>query len=228
MTRILKDVTDILPTISKSSFVKFDNNLIEEMLRQIDLVDILEKEYEIIFEAPVNGWYKTNCPMPEHTDNTPSFGVNSTSGIGIYYCFGCLSKGTFLQFLQKVEGLSFTEALKKLGDISGVEPKTEADILQDTVRSIQNLADLYAKNQQKDLPLGMSDTQLLRSFADKLKYFEKLTNYNSQELEWTEKIYKQIDRLDFQENYKGLSMIWNGLDTQMQKRLKNYKSTKED
>ncbi len=71
------------------------------------------------------------CPF--HKEKTPSFQVNPVKGF--FYCFGCHKGGDVFTFLQEIEGISFSDALKMLAEETGVElkPFTER-------RPVQNLA----------------------------------------------------------------------------------------
>lgn len=55
------------------------------------------------------------CPF--HQEKTPSFTVDG--GRGYYHCFGCGEGGDVYDFLQKVEGLTFTEAVEQLARRTG-------------------------------------------------------------------------------------------------------------
>ena len=52
------------------------------------------------------------CPF--HAENTPSMRVYD--GQRGYYCFGCGANGDIITFLQRIFGLSFSEALAKIND----------------------------------------------------------------------------------------------------------------
>lgn len=56
------------------------------------------------------------CPF--HNERTPSFSVDLERGL--WYCFGCSEGGSVYNFLMKIEGLSFPQAVKKLADEVGV------------------------------------------------------------------------------------------------------------
>jgi len=56
------------------------------------------------------------CPF--HQEKTPSFTVSADKGL--YYCFGCGEGGDVVRFVQRVENLSFTEAVEQLGERFGV------------------------------------------------------------------------------------------------------------
>jgi hypothetical protein len=55
--------------------------------------------------------YKGLCPF--HSERNPSFTVNEDKGL--FYCFGCGASGDVFDFIQKLDGLSFREALAALG-----------------------------------------------------------------------------------------------------------------
>jgi DNA primase len=57
------------------------------------------------------------CPF--HAEKTPSFTVNAARGF--WHCFGCNEGGDVYAFLQKVEALTFPEAVERLARIVGYE-----------------------------------------------------------------------------------------------------------
>jgi DNA primase len=82
------------------------------------------------------------CPF--HQEKTPSFHVNAERGF--FHCFGCKESGGAVDFLMKVEGQSFPEAIRSLADRAGIEV---AETLTDLERREANAArqgkeDLYA------------------------------------------------------------------------------------
>lgn len=60
--------------------------------------------------------YKGLCPF--HGEKTPSFTVSPDRGI--YKCFGCGEGGDIFDFVMKLEGLTFPESLRTLGERAGV------------------------------------------------------------------------------------------------------------
>ena len=60
------------------------------------------------------------CPLPGHTEKTPSFTVNPD--LQFYYCFGCQRGGDVFKFAQEVMGHSFPEALNYFADKAGLTP----------------------------------------------------------------------------------------------------------
>lgn len=63
------------------------------------------------------------CPF--HNEKTPSFHVNTSKGF--YHCFGCGESGDAIKFVEKMDGLGFAEAVKKLAERCGVEIAEKAD-----------------------------------------------------------------------------------------------------
>jgi DNA primase len=62
------------------------------------------------------GRLKGLCPF--HDEKTPSFNVNSANGY--FHCFGCGESGDAIGFVQKIEGLSFREAIERLARQLGI------------------------------------------------------------------------------------------------------------
>jgi DNA primase catalytic core len=60
------------------------------------------------------------APCPFHTERTPSFIVDP--GRGTWHCFGaCSTGGDVIEFVRRVEGLEFREALRRCADFAGIE-----------------------------------------------------------------------------------------------------------
>lgn len=67
------------------------------------------------------GSFKGLCPF--HDEKTPSFTVRPA--VGAYHCFGCGEGGDVLEFVMKVDHLSFTEAVERLAAKAGIELRYE-------------------------------------------------------------------------------------------------------
>lgn len=62
--------------------------------------------------------YFTRCPW--HKDDTASLSI--TPRKNLFHCFGCGAKGNAIQFVQKMEGLSFPDAFTKVVQNGGTAP----------------------------------------------------------------------------------------------------------
>jgi DNA primase len=62
------------------------------------------------------------CPF--HQEKSPSFSVNAQHSY--FYCFGCHQKGDVFTFVQKIENISFPEAVRSVAQKAGIPlPKRE-------------------------------------------------------------------------------------------------------
>ncbi|MFV0426669.1 MAG: DNA primase [Beutenbergiaceae bacterium] len=67
------------------------------------------------------GSMKGLCPF--HDERTPSFHVRPQ--VGLWHCFGCSEGGDVISFVQKIDHLSFTEAVEHLAGRVGVQLRYE-------------------------------------------------------------------------------------------------------
>ncbi len=67
---------------------------------------------------PQAGDYWAPCPF--HTEKSASFHIRDRQGV--FKCFGCGESGDVFTLCQKLEGLSFVEAIDKLGSEAGLQP----------------------------------------------------------------------------------------------------------
>jgi DNA primase len=67
------------------------------------------------------GSLKGLCPF--HDEKTPSFNV--TPEKGLFYCFSCAEGGDAIKFVQKIDGLSFVEAVERLAGRAGIDLRYE-------------------------------------------------------------------------------------------------------
>jgi DNA primase len=60
--------------------------------------------------------YVACCPF--HSEKTPSFNVNP--GRGLFHCFGCGAGGSIFDFVMRIEGCGFPEAVRVVAEKSGI------------------------------------------------------------------------------------------------------------
>lgn len=94
---------------------------VEEIKTRIDLADLISS-YGIQVKHAGSS-IKACCPF--HNEKTPSFNINNSKGF--YHCFGCGETGDAIKFVQKMDGLSFVEAVKNLASRCGVEVVEKVD-----------------------------------------------------------------------------------------------------
>jgi DNA primase len=67
------------------------------------------------------------CPF--HQEKTPSFNVSQTKQV--FFCHGCGEGGDVIKFLEKVENLTFAEAVERLAEQAGVRLRYEGQSASD-------------------------------------------------------------------------------------------------
>jgi DNA primase len=85
---------------------------IDTLRQQADIVAVVG-DYTTLKRAGRS--FKGLCPF--HTERTPSFTV--TPDGNFYHCFGCQASGDIYDFLMRIEGLAFPEAVEALARRSG-------------------------------------------------------------------------------------------------------------
>ncbi|MCU1546281.1 MAG: primase [Homoserinimonas sp.] len=90
-------------------------NDIDEVRARVNIADIIG-DYVTLKGAGV-GSLKGLCPF--HDERSPSFHVRSQ--VGRYHCFGCGEDGDVFAFLQRMDHVSFTEAVERMAARAGLE-----------------------------------------------------------------------------------------------------------
>ncbi|WP_456062099.1 DNA primase [Amycolatopsis rhabdoformis] len=84
-------------------------------VRERNRIDEVVGEYVALRRAG-GGSLKGLCPF--HNEKTPSFNVRPTHGT--FHCFGCGEGGDVIKFIQKIDLVSFVEAVEQLADRVGI------------------------------------------------------------------------------------------------------------
>lgn len=91
---------------------------LQSVLSSADIVDVVSGYTSLRKRGTT---YLGLCPF--HQEKTPSFTVSAEKGL--YYCFGCGEGGDVVRFVQRMENLSFAEAVEQLGERFGVPVEFE-------------------------------------------------------------------------------------------------------
>lgn len=109
-----------------------DERTIEEIKDRADIVSVVSNYMDL---KKVGSNYKGLCPF--HGEKTPSFTVSPQKKI--YKCFGCGEGGNVINFVMKMEGLSFPEACKQLGDEFGIEIESRGNFNEEYQNSLDEM-----------------------------------------------------------------------------------------
>lgn len=99
--------------------------IIQEIKTRLDIVDII-KAYISNLKKVGKNWIAL-CPF--HNDHHPSLHVSTD--LGIFKCFSCGEGGDIIGFVQKIENISFNEAIKILAKKAGIELKITNEELEE-------------------------------------------------------------------------------------------------
>lgn len=91
--------------------------VVDQVAQAADIVAIIGEHVRLKKSGSV---YRGPCPFHQGTNN--NFSVVPSGG---YTCFVCGEKGSVFTFVQKRLGLSFVEAVKYVGEKSGIEVRVE-------------------------------------------------------------------------------------------------------
>lgn len=134
--------------------MKINSDFINDVKSKLDIVDVIGA-YINLQKAGIN--HKGICPF--HQDSHPSMMVSKTRQT--YHCFVCGEHGDVLDFLQKYNQITFTEALRLACKLAGVEfPEKEATPEENAayrlLESRRIAIDAAAKFYQGNLPQAES------------------------------------------------------------------------
>jgi len=89
-------------------------------VKERSAIDDVVREH-VTLRAAGPGSLKGLCPL--HDEKTPSFTVRPS--VGAWHCFGCGEGGDVISFVQKVEHLTFSEAVERLAGKLGLQLRYE-------------------------------------------------------------------------------------------------------
>lgn len=89
-------------------------NFAQDLKQQADIVRIIGDYLQLKKAGGQN--FVGLCPF--HKEKSPSFSVHATRQF--YHCFGCSASGDVFSFIQKIENISFPEAIRRVAEKMGV------------------------------------------------------------------------------------------------------------
>ena len=165
-------------------------------------------------------WY--NCPLPDHEETKPSFVVYTNGEFENFYCFGCGAKYHVINLVSKMEGISFKEAVAKLGNGLVITEFDETIFLEKKISE---------KFKHPIDAIGTSDILLIMSSYCRL--YEEGTGRDEKEVGKIDDFWKIIDQAILDYDLDSISnvepVLRRGLKknkVEFEKRKKNRKTRK--
>jgi DNA primase len=95
------------------------SSIVEEIKSRLNITDVASAYLKL---ERAGGSFKARCPF--HNEKSASFFISPARQT--YHCFGCNRGGDILSFIEEIEGIDFSGALKMLAHRAGVELKSES------------------------------------------------------------------------------------------------------
>ncbi|HSU80117.1 MAG TPA: DNA primase [Candidatus Angelobacter sp.] len=93
--------------------MRIEEETIEQVRKATDIIEVIGEYVQL---RKSGRGYQGLCPF--HQEKTPSFHVSPDKQI--YHCFGCGVGGNIYSFIMEIEGLSFPEAVRFLGEKANI------------------------------------------------------------------------------------------------------------
>ncbi len=147
------------------------SSIIEEIKSRLNIVDVAQGYLKL---EGAGGNYKARCPF--HNEQTPSFIISPSRQS--YHCFGCNRGGDLISFVEEIEGLDFTGALKILAEKAGVTldrghrgPSKESKDEREALYYALNLATKFYEAVLPKFPLALEYLKNRGLNTETIKYF---------------------------------------------------------
>lgn len=125
----------------------------ERIRQRLDIAEVIGES--VALKPAGRDRLKGLCPF--HSEKTPSFHVHQERGF--FYCFGCGAKGDLFDFVMRLQGVDFFEALQVLGQRAGVEV-TPASPQKDRRRDLFSVNELALEFFRLHLSQGGAEAYL--------------------------------------------------------------------
>jgi len=138
----------------------FSPQFLDELRHRIAVADVVGRRVKLTKRGRE---HLGLCPF--HKEKTPSFTVNEEKGF--YHCFGCGEHGSAIDFVMKVENVSFPEAVERLAHDAGMEVPVDTPEERERSKQQQTLYDVMEKasayfERNLRLPEGRAALEYLR------------------------------------------------------------------
>lgn len=143
--------------------------VVEEIVAASDILEVVSQYVQLTKKSSSN--YFGLCPF--HHEKTPSFSVSPTKGI--FYCFGCHAGGNVVTFIQRMEGLSYPEALRYLADRAGILIPEAQGQRKQKAKQLEEILVETARYYYQSLMADNTEGKAAREYLQKKRGYESKT-----------------------------------------------------
>jgi hypothetical protein len=136
---------------------------VKEVLSKIDLISLAE-EYGLDLEPQTNGDYIAFCPFH---DDKETKSLRFYTNTGTFHCFGCHAGSSAFEFVMKIEGIEFKDALFKLAGRIGYNNQFDLrdiylpDKVKDDVRNTRENIEKISIQKAREVFFNLKNTGLV-------------------------------------------------------------------
>lgn len=122
--------------------MQYSQEALAEMAAQVNLYEYAKQSVE--FRKHSNKIHYCECVF--HHEKTPSLAFYEDNNR--YYCYGCGATGNIYNWLMKMEGLNFGQAVQKVASMTGSDPKSYIE--SESMSIFKELSRLSCRNRDKE------------------------------------------------------------------------------
>ncbi len=149
---------------------------------QFDMPTFMEQNLGIRLIKVIEGKYKCKCPFPFHKDKQPSFSIDYKDGGWLWYCYGCGTGGSIINFVQKYYGMDYEEAIEKVCTVSGI--KTDISSFLSAMGSSSDISGEQREFDELHIRLCIKCKNFLRDFPSV-----------KENVKWVKEVYNKVNSI---------------------------------